>query len=88
MGRMNILKLKTCIVTKLKLEQLVLKSTEPQNVFSFLWYFVMDNVVTVTLTVPSSGSPVLTKSCILYRKCVSFKGDENDLCTITICSNR
>ena len=46
----------------------------------------MDNVVTVTLTVPSSGSPVLTKSCILYRKCVSFKGDENDLCTITICS--
>ena len=47
----------------------------------------MDNVVTVTLTVPSSGSPVLTKSCILYRKCVSFKGDENDLCTITICSN-
>ena len=31
---------------------------------------------------------MLTKSCILYRKCVSFKGEENDLSTITICSNR
>lgn len=36
----------TRVVTKL--EQLVRRGTEPLDVVSFLWYFLMDNVVIVS----------------------------------------